>query len=92
MKGVPNFKPYHFCFRFTFIWGSIQKLNLKSQRMYVITRFELNSNFLRLLYENLKIFEHENYSTLKTLQVLFQENVQLNHGLKVILNLTQQRV
>ena len=58
--------------------------------MYVITRFELNSNFLRLLYENLKIFEHENYSRLKTLQVLFQENVQLNHGLKVTLNLTQQ--
>ena len=30
-------------------------------------------------------------STFKTLQVLFQENVQLIHGLKVILNLTQLR-
>ena len=29
-KGVPNFKPYHFCFKFTFIWDSNQKLNLKT--------------------------------------------------------------
>ena len=29
-KGVPSFKPYHFCFKFTFIWDSNQKLNLKT--------------------------------------------------------------
>ena len=78
-------------FALYFHLGFKSKVKFENQRMYVITRFELNSNFLRLLFENLKILEHENYSTFKTPQVLFQEKVQLDHGLKIILNLAQLR-
>ena len=44
-KVIPNFEPYHFCFRLIFIWGSVQKLNLKSRRTYVISRFEFELKF-----------------------------------------------
>ena len=44
-KVIPNFEPYHFCFSLIFIWGSVQKLNLKSRRTYVISRFEFELKF-----------------------------------------------
>ena len=91
-ESCREFRILHFSFQAPIRLRLRAKVNLKSRRMYVKTRFDLNSNFLRLLYGNLKIFEHQSCSTFKTLQVLFQEKVQLNHGLKVILNLTQQRV
>ena len=90
-ESCREFRTLHFLFQAPIHLRLRAKVNLKSRRMYVKTRFDLNSNFLRLLYGNLKIFEHENCSTFKTLQVLSLENVQLNHGLKIILNLTQLR-
>ena len=91
-ESCKEFQMLHFLFQAPNRLRLKSKVNLKTRRMYVKTRFDLNSNFLRLLYENLRIFEHKNCSTPKTLQVFFQEKVQLSHGLKIILNLSQQEL
>ena len=77
-KVIPNFEPYHFCFRLIFIWGSVQKLNLKSRRMYVISRFEFEFKFPSTFVWKLKniwtwkLFHIENATTLVLGKISFE--------------------
>ena len=98
---MENFE-YESCREFRILHFSFQaqiRLRLHSKVNFLtFTVFELGpvrlgiQNFLQFLGSTRKNHQHGSCSTFKTLQVLFQENVQLSHGLKVILNLTQQRV
>ena len=74
----------HFLFQAPIRLRRRSKVNLKSRRKYVKTRFDLDSNFLRLLYGNLKIFEHESCFTLKMLQIWFWAKFRLSYGSKII--------
>ena len=98
---MENFE-YESCREFRILHFSFQapvRLRLRSKVNFLIfSMFELGpvrlgiQNFLPFLGGTRKNHQHRSCSTFRTLQVLFQENVQLRHGLKVILNLTQQRV
>ena len=84
MKVVENFELYTFCFKHQFIWDLIQKLIWKPDENTLSIDSSLNSNFLQLLYGNLKIFEHESCSTLKMLQLWFWAKPYLSNNFGVM--------
>ena len=83
-KVVENFELYTFCFRHQFIWDLIQKLIWKPDENTLSVDSSLNSNFLRLLHGNLKIFEHESCFTLKMLLLWFWAKFCLSYVFEII--------
>jgi len=77
-ENCKEFQMLHFLFQAPNRLRLKSKVNLKTRRMYVKTRFDLNSNFLRLLYRNSKIFAHESCFTTKMLQLWFQLDFDLS--------------
>jgi len=73
-ESCKEFQMLHFLFQAPNRLRLKSKVNLKTRRMYVKTRFDLNSNFLRLLYRNSKIFALESCFTSTMLQLWFWQN------------------
>ena len=75
----------HFSFQAPIGLRLRSKVNLKTRQLYVNTRFDLNSNFLWLLYGNSKLFAHESCFTSKMLQLWFWAKYCLSSVFEIIL-------
>ena len=92
-ENCRGFRILHFSFQAPIRLRLHSKVNFLTFTVFELGPVRLGiQNFLPFLGSTRKNHQHGSCSTFRTLQVLFQKNVQLSHGLKVILNLTQQRV